>query len=345
MEEYQIRHRVRTHQGPGGVMRNPDSVRKLWEHWEASGIEKPKELETIITPAEDRSHTLHILADVLVATRRYTSNELLDRISCAQVPLGLFEASVLPMDDGGHFILLDTYLEAFLSFSSFAGLACGFERPSADAVTRITEGLFRELDRFLGFGNWDHQGELFDEMAKKSYDASVMAAYTQMAMTTFILAHEIAHVVLGHTKATRRLYVAGREEEVAIEVLLTSHDEELAADEFAWRIYREIVRGAEVWPTVKLEALYDGVPLYLFDLLEVLNKRFALVNKRPPFDPHHPLPKERRARLLAAHPEMLHDWSRSLYDGLAEFAEHLLENCEACPVSNVRMPRPKPIDL
>jgi hypothetical protein len=345
MEEYQIRHQVRTHAAPEGTRRNPDSVRRLWERWEAGGISKPKDLESILTTRENDSHTLDMLADILVAAQRVPAPKPLGRIVCGQVPLGRFEAFVLPMDDGGNAIVLDTFLEGFLTFSSFAGLACGFEKPSAEEVDRYTHGVFRELDKFLGFGTWDLQDDLFNEMAEKNYNGAVMAGYTQMAMTTFILAHEIAHVLLGHTKATRRMSMCRGGENIPIEVLVTSHAEELAADDLAWGIYQEIVRDAEAWPTTKIEALYDAVPLYLFDLLAVLNARFEVVKREPPFDPDHPSPQERKAKLLAAHPEMLHDWSRTLYDGLGEFAEHLLENCASFPASDITLPKPRPIDL
>lgn len=58
-------------------------------------------LEDILTPPEGRSHNLDMMADILVAACRCPAPKPLGRILCGQVPLGLFEASVLPMDDGG----------------------------------------------------------------------------------------------------------------------------------------------------------------------------------------------------------------------------------------------------
>ena len=260
------------------------------------------------------------------------------RLLLGQAPLGQFKLFVLPMEDGGHAIILDNYLESFLSFSCFAALACAFEKPNAGQIERITAGVFCELDKFCGFGEWETQDILLRKMVARSHHAALLASYAHLAMSAFVFAHEAGHIALGHTTRTRTLHLPTGTETVPAEVLATTHREELAADAYAARVCTEFTRDPEHWPTVKLEPLYDGVPLFLFDLLEVLHRRYEFVLGHPLLDPEHPAPPARKAALLAAHPTLLSEASRPLSDGLEEFTAHLLENCTRYPAAS---PRPR----
>jgi hypothetical protein len=341
MDEESFRDLIGSCPLPYGTQENPDEILNLWEAWESGGISKPVNLVQILNPAKGEDHTQLIFREVVECIRSMETQAPLGKLIFWQAPLARLDAFVKALGDEGHVVVLDTFLNGALSFTAFSAMACAFDRPSDELIDRITAGFFRHIDQFLGRGDRDLQEELFQEIVNRDYQASLIGSYVKIGLCSFLLAHEVAHVVLGHT--LKRSAFPDVIDKEADDML--SRQDEFEADEFAIRVYRELSSDTEKWPTIKLEPLYSAVPLFLFDFLEVYYRRHEFVKGCRLSDSRHPLPQERKQRLLELYPELRNEHTDPLYEGLQEFAEHLVECCENFPPRDSRLPNPIPSPL
>ena len=298
---------------PSEIERSVESIKALWKEWEASGISAPADLES----AARESHAVKILDDIMECLRSISPN-FDGNIIFMTIPQRDYEAFARPFGAKRYLIAVDTLLPGFLSFSCFAAVATAFERPSEDQVDRFTKGMLRQFDMFLKVLEPDTDDELFLEMVKRNYEGSKMASFTLTSVLTFLLSHEAAHILLGHTESSPEGEVGEHN---------ASPQDEFDADALGLKIYQELTKNPEIWPTVRLESLYDAVPLFLFDLLELYEARFEQIHGHPYESKSHPHSRERRAKLLEDNPGLFHERSLSLYEGLKEFAEHIREQC------------------
>jgi len=341
MDEERFRDLIGSCPLPFGTQENPDEVLDLWEAWEAAGISKPVDLEQILDPERGEDHTQLIFREVVECIRSMETPQPLGKLIFWQAPLARLDAFVKALGGEGHVVVFDTFLNGALSFTAFSAMACGFERPDDELIDRITAGFFWHIDQFLGRGDRDLQGELFQELVNRDHHASVIGGYVKLGLSSFLLAHEVAHVVLGHT--LKRSFGPGGIDKVMDDAL--ARQEEFEADEFAIRVYRELSSDTAKWPTIKLEPLYSAVPLFLFDFLEVYYRRHEFVKGLKLRDSRHPLPHERKRRLLELYPDLRNEHTDPLYEGLQEFAEHLVECCEDFPPGDSHLPPPSPSPL
>jgi hypothetical protein len=341
MDEERFRDLIGSCPLPYGTQENPDEVLNLWEAWESGGISKPVNLEQILNPAKGEEHTQLIFREVVECIRSMEAPQPLGKLIFWQTPLARLDAFVKALGGEGHVVVFDTFLNGALSFTSFSAMACAFDRPGDELIDRITAGFFHHIDQFLGRGDRDLQEELFHEIVNRDHETSVIGSYVKLGLSSFLLAHEVAHVVLGHTlKKSAAPDVIDKEVGDAL-----ARQEEFEADEFALRVYRELSSNTEKWPTIKLEPLYSAVPLFLFDFLAVYHRRHEFVTGRKLNDSRHPLPHERKQRLLDLYPDLRNEHTDPLYEGLLEFAEHLVECCENYPAKDSHLPAPPPSPL
>lgn len=205
------------------------------------GEERLHEAEAVFQ--EDRTGYNHVLDTMREAG---IPASILDSVYLAEYPTGFFNAQV-QRTENGFLCLVNQGMRAFLYGMSMAAFYSVVDPdiPETDAETSGSQEL-RNLERFVyAMGNcWRF---VTQRPERASWDGQhhtraglVWGARCFGAMRDFVVAHEVAHVALGHVQ--RGPVGAIQTPSGGIRVVTTDYDQELAADILAQDILTRIAQ-------------------------------------------------------------------------------------------------------
>jgi sRNA-binding regulator protein Hfq len=117
------------------------------------------------------------------------------------------------------------------------------------------------------------------EVITKNEMSSKYACFMARAMYTFIICHEVAHIIYKHTKET-------------------SIRDELDADALGYEIFCALILDSENLTTLEFFEGLRRAPLALFDIFELVEYYKETIHNKTPLPSGHPLASLRKAALL-----------------------------------------------
>jgi len=133
-------------------------------------------------------------------------------------------------------------------------------------------------------------------LTKNDYETTEFATYFFQSIKIFIIAHEISHHILGHTKGAIRKNMVINGVKVEIETDKRDKHCEFDADELGYKIFLEVMNTTDNSIDVAYcKYRFEFAPLFLFDLFDRLDTLNGMQAKNYIT---HPTPTERKQSLL-----------------------------------------------
>ncbi len=152
------------------------------------------------------------------------------------------------------------------------------------------------IDNYFQYKAFDLSKDITPLLLKRDYKIAEFANYFFQSLKIFMIAHEISHHVLGHTKGTKKRKLIINGHNIEIEEDKRNKLCELDADVFGYNIFLSVLNTTDdSIDYAYCKYKFEFAPLFLFDLFDALDK----MNKIQTYEYiTHPTPKERKENLL-----------------------------------------------
>ena len=288
-------------------------VDTAWESWSQQGASRG-------SPSEQSIFDSYAVFDgyfrALIAANKLSVNAPI----MAHIQNNSFNACAYTTCDGDHIVLYDTQLNAMIQEFVMVATITAFGNYDSQQVTMRFEHCYQLLNEFRHRERSNNASQLADNFLKIVGDNHRLATIGSMcgvAVTTFIMAHEVAHHVLGHTDgAVRQVpYITHKLTVVDVDVNTTDHDNELDADRLGYKLFHSCLDPELEQKDLVLHAEFYHVPLFFFDILELVDYGadvdYDIVT--------HPNPSLRKKRLIDEF--VIGGQYGDIYNGLREFRD------------------------
>ncbi len=222
------------------------------------------------------------------------SNKL-DNVPVGVLPIRSVNAHVLKSPNGDPLIILDRglmlmshyYLEVMIS------LPVIIKKHNADMATKhLIESYLFIINYFASAGNMPYP----EKMVELPYQMLATSLQITMAIETFALCHELAHIYAGHIeKSPAKSFSLIEKSEEDTNFYQMSQKQELEADSIAWEWYLMTIKNNKF-----IQGIIPTAALYFFTLLSLVEKNLGVPDK---YTTHPPAVERLRELLLKLNPE------------------------------------------
>ena len=261
-------------------------VDRTWRHWEQSNITRPAEALEI---QENLTHIVDgYYKELLKAAKLQENSPILFYGSIASL-----QAYAKSFPDKSRVIVIDSKLDSFLIEFITACVFCACTNPN-DADLAKYKSLFELLILRLHHQETPaatrHTFEFYENLVKSDYDLALIGAVYSSAIMSFILAHELAHHILGHTESFS--FSEKPTTATVTQDIVLSHEEEYQADELATQLMGQLIQDKENWLGGDRKAL-SVLPL-IFNILHYAKQHTSNSEVE---SLTHPSPENRKRRI------------------------------------------------
>ena len=271
-----------------------------------------------------------VLREVLSPLADEQQQQMRDIVFAGEFPTGDYNAQIVRVpDEKRYVILVNVGLLALLHdvakvivFSEWPRAGNGSpELPNGtisagEALDNEGRGYFRDLIRnYAEFGDCVRPRKRFAPCGKPNLVSDLLAwgAYR------FVLAHEIAHVVLGHLDHAEAATITVRGSGVKIPVLNKPMKEELYADTLGGQILMAAL--FKKWKSRSLEApMWYAGPFFFLGLADILEKALSLESSTHP---------PARVRCMALERFMEKTLPRELFDTCRSASRRIVQQLQS----------------
>lgn len=301
-----------------------DSVtvaRELWQEWEKTGNTPPAINEIARDYAKHENGFFYELVKVAEKMEHADLN-----IHCCQFPMDHYNAYAFSAKDG-YIILVDViflqilfFLCNILVFDAMGAITDPEERAQAKQfVAEIIHVNYFKRQR-VDFS----QQSIHHRLLGRNYELTEFSNYVFHSLKAFIIAHEIGHHVLKHTRGVTTRIFAANGNSVAVEVDERAIACEFEADSYGYKLFDVLSNTNDdsvyyAWCKYK----FNFAPVFLFDLFGYLDRMQEQVKHETVLCHAHPPPAERIKALQVQYPI---DDKEPLYVALKESLEYYLGN-------------------
>ena len=278
------------------------------EEFQAQIARVRAEIQNVQLPTGIGNPAFHwVLAQVVRDVDRTVTrlgHKVPDQVAFGALPTGQVNGIACPVPAGGVIVALDDGVFMFLSLlakavTTFYGAEITpdggqtFTLIDSDiprAVETNEDGNRRWLEALVATFAYTHPE--FAPWRPPSQEHAVMLSLLLTSAERFIVAHEFAHLILGHLEPDRRTSTRRLPAEAEVEYIQTRKEEEFEADQLGLEILREFHRqeGVSVGAT-------RAVICFVFGCLTAFESTAVLEGMVVQTDTH-PTPSERLDRLL-----------------------------------------------
>ena len=270
-------------------------AKTLWDNWEKTDFTRPN-VDDIAANAVNRN--IQLFDEIVKITEKIEKKYL--RIEYCPFILEEYNFSAFSADDG-YLVLVDESFYGVLFFLTFVFMFDAYnfiqddEKGSIMSFVNSIVDIYIERKSFESFSNAVNDNTLHSLM-KKDYETAEFAIYFYQSIQIFIIAHEISHHLLGHTKGTIKKNMVINDHCVEIETDKRDKLDEFEADELGYKIFLEVMNTTDDSIDVAYcKYRFEFAPLFLFDLFEKLDE---IKGKQANDYTTHPTPTERKDNLL-----------------------------------------------
>lgn len=229
-----------------------------------------------------------------IALTGLIDKEIIESTICIEFPTEDFNASAKIIGDG-YICLLNKGLREFLYwFSLAASYNCkNYKIPSSTKVTKISnEWLFVLHTSILVLTHYTFGRDMKKRIPDANYSANCIAlgGLLSSSMKQFIIAHELAHIQLGHINNTDTYSVESPYGK--LDLSKKSYEQEFEADLYAQRILLEIAKNEN-----DLDIVAGGICFLGLEILIRQYKEYIFQNKTKT-STTHPKSEERIMQLF-----------------------------------------------
>jgi len=311
--------------------RSRKSVAFVWDIWDKQGISKPKNLQEVTS---DPFGVFKGYYDDIVSLCDIDMINV-NNMYFAYVPTRDLKAYAVTAENNDHVIIFDQDLIHFNNTFIITVLVAVYNGigKSKGQTLRLDQFMSTLLhDFYHGFQNRSLEAEqkfedfYIRDILQLDYQMAEYGSYFGVAFTVFIICHEMAHHALGHSKEKRMYeFNVGGDALAGIPVDTPAHQEEYDADEYAYRLFLELIDKKDLATNAILAEAFNRAPLILLEILDIahlyIEKKTNIVQQSD----SHPPPALRKRRLVQIFKSELHEHGLELYEGFMGYAEHIRE--------------------
>jgi hypothetical protein len=298
-------------------------AKELWDDWEKSGIARPN-VDDIA--ANTLKSDEQFFKEIVKIASKIAKKDL--NIEYCPFILDNYNLAAFSADDG-YLVLIDEsffaimfYLTIVLMFDAYNLISDNEREIVQSFVNNIINSYFNYKPFYVNKSF--HNNDITQSLLKKDYEIAEFAIYFEQSMRIFMIAHEISHHILGHTKEKEKRCLI--ENGISVEIETDKRDiiSELEADVYAYKIFLEVLNTTDnSIDKAYCKYRFEFAPLFLFDLLETLDRKKEIAENKTINYISHPSPKERKENLLGHY--KIEDPS-FLYENFKEVLNDLMKN-------------------
>lgn len=268
-----------------------DLVKNLWDNWEETDFARPN-VNEIAANAIKRDE--QFFYEIVKITGKIIKKDL--NIEYCPFILDTYNFSAISAEDG-FLVLIDDSFFGMLFFLILVFMFDAYDFIHDDEKDNIALFVNNIVDIYINHKSFNGSDDnITFSLTKKDYETTEFATYFFQSIKTFIIAHEISHHILGHTKETVKRNMTINDKSVEIETDKRSKLDELDADELGYKIFLEVMNTTDNSIDVAYcKYRFEFAPLFLFDLFDRLDE---LKGIQANDYITHPTPTERKENLL-----------------------------------------------
>jgi hypothetical protein len=266
-------------------------TKNLWDNWENANFTRPNVDDIAAHTIERNRQFFHEIVKIAGKALKKDLN-----IEYCPFILNDYNFSAISADDG-YLVLID---EAFFGMLFFLILIFIFDMRDLiqeEDKSNIMSFINNTVDIYINHKYFNApDSNITFSLTKKDYDTAEFATYFSKSIEIFIIAHEISHHILGHTKETIKKNMVIGDHNVEIEVDKREKLCEFEADELGYKIFLEVMNTTDNSIDVAYcKYRFEYAPLFFFDLVGRLDE---LKGMQANNYITHPTPTERKENLL-----------------------------------------------
>lgn len=283
-----------------------DATNAVWDEWEAAGFARGPDTREVI---EDPNRIFVAYYNDIITANRLGKHP----VHYCYAKTGDLNAYASTTANGDYVIVFDSDFHRLINGIVIPAIVCVYSKPSDDDVEFYFSYMLEEIAQFKEQKNAFANPEDFTKIILKDYELTMLGSYCGAAIYAYIICHELAHHLAGHTSTSRKMAISSsRNYMTHISVNNTSHNEEFEADCLGYKLYTNIPKDYDKLENLKLNTQFLSLPLAFFDLLKIIDNLF------PSEGLTHPAPPERLERLQQYKKQLRLDEDTEFYDALTE---------------------------
>lgn len=298
---------------------SPYAIKKAneaWDAWEKQGITRGADTEKVIYEPDKIFKSYYL--DIIKANDLEENN-----VYFCYAKTGDLNALASTTKNGDHVIIFDSGLQVFINNVIITLIVCVYSTPSDQEVEFYFNHIFKEILEFKGLSSNFSGNDDFMKIITKDYDLTMLGSYCGASIFTFIICHEIAHHILGHTKKRKKMAMTNHKGEIDhIDIDDVSQLQEFDADSFGFELYTSAIKNYSSLNNLKLNNQFLSVPLSFFLLLDIL-ELFA-----SPSNSTHPPANDRLNKINDLKIKINMNEDMEFYDALCEVIKEFKVWCE-----------------
>lgn len=177
-------------------------------------------------------------------------------------------------------IFAEELVLSFLTeFSCFAFFLVMYNTDKEATAKEIKRHMVAAIDIFICRKKNTGLDDVLLEAIGKNDHSTKFACYMARAMYTYMLCHEVAHVILEHEEKQ-------------------NFHQEFQADALGYKIFNQLIRNSEELEHLEFFEGLRRAPLALFDIFDLVEYFKNIILEEVEINPYHPAPYLRKAHLL-----------------------------------------------
>jgi hypothetical protein len=274
-------------------------AKELWNDWEKSGITRPNVDDIAANTLKSDKQFFNEIVKIASKIAKKNLN-----IEYCPFILDNYNLAAFSADDG-YLVLID---ESFFAIMFYLTIVFMFDAYNliSDNEREIVQSFINDMiDSYFNYKpfyvskSFYHSKNITQSILKRDYEIAEFAVYFEQSMRIFMIAHEISHHILGHTKGKEKKNLTRNGENVEVETDKRDKLCEFEADAYAYKIFLEVLNTTDnSIDKAYCKYRFEFAPLFLFDLLETLDRKKELAENKIINYISHPSPKERKENLL-----------------------------------------------
>ena len=310
----------------GKTGRNPKTIGDAldaWETWENQGTSRPKDI--IDTASDPFERYKAYFEDVINTCDLETLDS--EQVHFALVHIKNLNAYASTLSNQDKVIVFDENLISFTTAFIIASMVSVYadipESEREETEQFIIDTIKDFYIRQQTTEEKQHYRENFIKVIKKDYKLTEIGCYFSMAFTVFILCHELAHHILGHTTEKSLYAINTGTQSIDIPLNNPDHEDEFAADQHGYKLFLELVAKSDLVETAKLVPVFHRAPLLFFDIVEATEQFAPRYGYTEIPANSHPSPLARKQHLLDTYENRLSPESQQINDDLTDFIQYI----------------------
>jgi hypothetical protein len=252
-------------------------TKSLWDGWEKLDFTRPNVDDVAANTIKRDKQFFYEIIKIAEKVEKKDIN-----IEYCPFIVGDYGLSILDATDG-DLVLTDESFFGVLFFLMIVFMFDAYGFIKDEERGSVASFVNKLVDKYINHEAFDGSGDnITPFLMEKDYETTEFAIYFFQSMKIFLIAHEISHHILGHTKETA--------------TDKRSKIDEFEADKLGYKIFLETMNTTDDSIDVAYcKYRFEFAPLFLFDLCDRFDE---LKGKRATDSRTHPVPRERKENLL-----------------------------------------------